>query len=275
LHKALYGLRQAPRAWNSKLDTVLRELGFLRCISEHGLYTRVMKKIKLIVRVYIDDLIIMGESVKETKAFKEEMERQFCMSNLGALSFYLGIEVKQTQTSIELCQNAYVIKLLEKARMLGCNPCTTPMEARLRLSKDSTSSAVSSTEYRSLIGSLRYLLHTRPDLTYSVCYLSHFMEEPRQEHLAAVKRVLRYIAGTSGYGLMYLRGSGGSLELLGYSDNDMARDIDDSKSTSGAAFFLGEGSMTWSTQKQRVVALSTCEAEYIASTGVTCQAVLL
>jgi hypothetical protein len=103
--------------------------------------------------------------------------------------------------------------------MLGCNPCTTPMQARLRLPKDNTSPAVSSTEYRSLIESLRYLLHMRPDLTYSVCYLSRFMEDPRQEHLAAVKRVLRYIASTTGYGLMYPRGSGGSLELLGYSDN--------------------------------------------------------
>jgi hypothetical protein len=96
LHKALYGPRQAPRAWNSKLDTVLSEISFLRCKSKHGLYTREMKKIRLVVRVYVDDLIIMGESVRETEVFKEEMKRQFCMSDLGILSFYLGIEVKQT-----------------------------------------------------------------------------------------------------------------------------------------------------------------------------------
>jgi hypothetical protein len=106
------------------------------------------------------------------------------VSDLGTLSFYLGIEVKQLQSGIELCQNTYVIKLLEKVGMLGCNPCTTPMEARLKLSKNSVSPTVDSTEYRSLIGSLRYLLHTRPNLTFSVCYLSWSMEEPRQEHLA-------------------------------------------------------------------------------------------
>jgi hypothetical protein len=96
LHKALYGLRQAPRAWNSKLDMVLHELGFLRCKSEHGLYTREMKKIRLVVGVYVDDLIIMGESVRETEVFKEEMKRKFCMSDIEAISLYLSIEVKNT-----------------------------------------------------------------------------------------------------------------------------------------------------------------------------------
>jgi hypothetical protein len=187
LHKALYGLRQAPRVWNSKLYTVLNELMFLRCKSEHDLYTRMMKKMRLVVRVYVDDLIIMGESEKEVQVFKEEMERMFGMSDLGSLSFYLGIEVKQLKSGIELCHNSYAIKLLEKARMNGCNPCTTSMEARLKLSKVGASAAVNSIEYRSLISSLRYLLHTRPDLTFSMCYLSQFMEEPRQEHLATVK----------------------------------------------------------------------------------------
>jgi hypothetical protein len=187
----------------------------------------------------------------------------------------LGIEVKQMQSGIELCQSSYAVKLLEKAGMKGCNSCATPMEARLKLSKDSASSVVDSTEYRSLIGSLRYLLHTRPDLKFSVCYLSWFMEEPKQEHLNAVKKVFRYIVGTIEYGLVYPRGSGGTIELMGYSDSDMAGDADDSKSTSGAIFILCEGMVTWSTQKQRVVALSSCEAEYIAGTGATCQAVWL
>lgn len=193
-HKALYGLRQAPRAWNSKLDAVLQELSFSRCKSEHGLYTRMKTGMRLVVGVYVDDLIIMGESEEEVVVFKQEMKKVFRMSDLEALSFYLGIEVKQMQSGIELCQSSYVVKLLEKAGMKDCNSCATPMEARLKLSKDSASSVVDSTEYRSLIGSLRYLLHTRPDLTFSVCYLSRFMEEPKQEHLNAVKKVFRYIA---------------------------------------------------------------------------------
>jgi hypothetical protein len=168
-----------PRAWNSKLDMVLHELRFLKSKSEHGLYTRVMKEKRLVVGVHVDDLIIMGESEKEIQVSKEEMKRKFWMSNLGALSFYLGIEVKQLKSDTELCQNSYAIKLLEKAGMKGCNPCATPMEARLKLSKDGASPAMNPIEYRSLIGSLRYLLHMRPDLTFSVCYLHRFTEEPR------------------------------------------------------------------------------------------------
>jgi hypothetical protein len=159
--------------------------------------------------------------------------------------------------------------------MGSCNWCATPMEAKLKLSKVSESKPVDATMYHSLIVSLRYLLHTRPELTYSVCYLSRFMEASKQEHLDAIKRVLRYVAGTVDYDLLYPRGKSGSLRILAYSDSDMAGDIDDSKSTSGVIFFLGHGATTWSSQKQRVVALSSCEAEYIAGTAVACQAVWL
>jgi hypothetical protein len=145
------------------------------------------------------------------------------------------------------------------------------MEPRLRLSKDGTSSTVDPTKYRSLIGSLRYLLHTRSDLTFNECYLSRFMEKPRQEHMVAMKRVLCYIASMTEFRPIYPKGRGGSMELFGYSDSDMVGYVNDNKSTSGAVFFLGEGSVTWSTHKQRVVALSSCDTEYIAGTGATCQ----
>jgi hypothetical protein len=128
--------------------------------------------------------------------------------------------------------------------MGSCNSCATPMKAKLKLSKVSDSKPVDAVMYRNLIGSLRYLLHTRPELTYSVCYLSHFMEAPKQEHLDAVKRVLRYVAGIVDYDLLYPRGKSGSLQILGYSDSDMASDIDDSKSTSGVIFFLRDGAIT-------------------------------
>jgi hypothetical protein len=172
------------------------------------------------------------------------------MSGLGALSYYLGIEVKQGDQGIGLNQCAYATKLLEKAGMSSCNSCATPMEAKLKLSKVSDSKPVDVTMYRSLIGSLRYLLHTRPELTYNVCYLSRFMEAPKQEYLDAVKRVLRYVAGTVDYDLLYPRGKSESLQILGYSDSDMAGDIDDSKSTLGVICFLGDGTAIWSSQKQ-------------------------
>jgi hypothetical protein len=121
---------------------------------------------------------------------------------------------------------------------------------------------------------LRYLLHTRLELTFAVGYLSRFMEEPRQEHMAAMKQMLRYIKGTYDYGLFYTN-DGGKLNLLGYSDSDMAGDVDDQKSTTGVIFFLGGNPVTWLSQKQRVVALSSCEAEFIAGASAACQAVWL
>jgi hypothetical protein len=221
LIKALYGLRQAPRAWNVKLDNSLQNMGFTRCAGEHGMYTRGIGEARVVVGVYVDDLIITGADPVAVEAFKREMKRVFNMSDLGLLSFYLGIEVKQGNNSITLGQEAYARKLLEKAGLGGCNPCSTPMEVRLQLSKQSTTAEVDATMYRSLVGSLRYLVHTRPDITFAVGYVSRFMEKPRQEHLGAVKHLLRYVAGTVDYGLCYPKYAGGENRLTGYSDSDL------------------------------------------------------
>lgn len=275
LRKALYGLRQAPRAWNAKLDDTLMSLGFQRSSSEHGVYTRSRGRGRLVVGVYVDDLIITGTSSDDINAFKKEMMSKFQMSDLGLLTYYLGIEVSQSSSGIFLCQSAYAQKLLERCGMKSCNASLAPMESRLKLSKQSTEEAVNATEYRSVIGALRYLLHTRPDLAYSVGYLSRFMEEPHVDHLLAVKRVLRYVAGTVGHGVHYTRHEEGKPKLVGYSDADMAGDIDTRKSTSGVIFFLGGNAITWQSAKQRVVALSSCEAEYIAAASAACQGVWL
>jgi hypothetical protein len=147
------------------------------------------------------------------------------------------------------------------------------MEARLKLSKHNTSPEVDPTKYRSIVGSLRYLVNSRPDLAYAVGYVSRFMERPTTEHLVLVKRVLRYIAGTLHFGCYYQRKKGALLE--GYSDSDLAGDVDTRKSTSGILFFLGSSIITWQSQKQKVVTLSSCEAEYIVATTAACQGVWL
>jgi hypothetical protein len=139
------------------------------------------------------------------------------------------------------------------------------MEEKLKLSKESTVAKVDATQYCSIIGGLRYLTHTRPDIGFTVGYQSRFMEDPREDHFAAVKRLLCYVAGTIGYGIVYPRRSEGRLELTGFRDSDMAGDVDGRKSTTGVLFVLNGCPISWQSQKQRVVALSTCEAEYIAA----------
>jgi hypothetical protein len=147
------------------------------------------------------------------------------------------------------------------------------MEERLKLSRDSTGAEVDVTLYQMIIGSFRYLVHTRLDLTFSVGYVSRFMERPTEEHMAAVKRILRYVAGTLCLGCHYRRT--GEARHFGYSDNDLAGDVDTRKSTSGGLFFYGNSLVSWSALKQKVVALSSCKAEYVAATTAATQAVWL
>jgi hypothetical protein len=139
--------------------------------------------------------------------------------------------------------------------------------------KESELQRVDAIEYRSLVGSLRYLINTRPELTFSVGYVSRYMEDPHEDHLAAVKHILRFVAGTSDVGMFYPR-SGDRAELQGYSDSDLAGDLDSRKSTTGVLFFHGSSLVSWQSTKQSV-ALSSCEAEYIAAATTACQGVWL
>lgn len=148
------------------------------------------------------------------------------------------------------------------------------MECRLKLIKEDGGKPADATLYRRVIGSLRYLVNTRPDIAHAVGIVSRFMEKPSTHHWAAVKQILRYIKGTMSYGCTYRAGNGDA-HLLGFSDSDHGGDVGDRKSTSGQVFFLGKNLITWSSQKQRIVALSSCEAEYVAACAATCQGVWL
>jgi hypothetical protein len=176
--KALYGLRQAPRAWNTKLDTTLQQLSFKHSDCEHAVYARGKGSARLLVGVYVDDLIITGNNVDEIVKFKLQMQASFKMSDLGLLSFYLGIEVQQGSSGISLSQTTYAWRILDKAGMANCNACTTPMEPWCKMSKQSATPPTPATEFQSLIESLQYLVHTRPDIVFAVRYMSHFMEKP-------------------------------------------------------------------------------------------------
>ena len=158
--------------------------------------------------------------------------------------------------------------------MEGCNPVHTPMEEKRKLSRDSEAEEVDPTHYRRLGGNLRYLVHTRPDLAFAVGYVSRFMQRLTAEHLQAVKWILRYIAGMLDFGLHY-KCAPGAMRFTGYCNSDLAGDIDTTKSTSGTMFFLGGCLVCWQSTKQKVVALSSCEAEYIAAASAATQALWL
>lgn len=274
LSKALYGLRQAPRAWYSKLRKCLENMGLVRCPYEHAVYTKREAGEVLIVAVYVDDLLVTGTNEVVTAEFKKQMAATFEMSDLGRLSYYLGLEVNQQNGYVELKQEAYAKRVLEKAGMESCNPTRFPMDPKAVITKDEGGTAVNATEYKSIIGGLRYLVHTRPDIAFAVGIISRYMEKPTELHLNAAKRILRYIRGTVSYGLIYSETSANNA-ITGFSDSDLGGNVEDRKSTSGVVFYLNESVITWVSQKQKCVALSSCEAEFMAATAAACQGIWL
>jgi len=273
LNKALYGLKQAPRAWNNKLNKILMELKFTKCSKEPSLYCRRDKDELLVVVVYVDDLLVTGSNLQVILEFKEEMAKKFEMSDLGKLTYYLGIEVFQHEGGIMLKQERYANKILEETKMDDCNAVQIPMDANLKLSKAQEEKNIDEKEYRRNIGCLRYLLHTRPDLSYCVGVLSRYMHEPKESHGAALKQILRYLRGTQSFGLCFKRMN--KTELVGFSDSSHNVDEDDGRSTTGHIFYLNDCPITWCSQKQETVALSSCEAEFMAATEAAKQAVWL
>jgi hypothetical protein len=221
------------------LDSTLKGMGFEQSPHEAVIYQRGNGGNAMLMGVYVDDLVITGTKDAKVSTFKEEMKVTFQMSDLWLLSFYLGIEVHPGDSRITLQQTTYVKRVVELAGLTDCNPALTPMEERLKLSHDSTMEEVNATQYRRLVGSLRYLAHTRPDLAFSIGYVSRFMQRSTTEHQQAVKRIIRYIAGTLDHGLYYPR-CPREADLVRYSDSDHAGDIDTSKSTSGILFFFGK-----------------------------------
>nr|GEZ79214.1 ribonuclease H-like domain, reverse transcriptase, RNA-dependent DNA polymerase [Tanacetum cinerariifolium] len=163
------------------------------------------------------------------------MEEKFEMSNLGLLAYYLGIEVTQTNGDISIRQSAYVNKILKEAGMIECNEMLIPMDPRTRLTKVTERTMVNSTEYRSIIRCLRYLLHTRPDLSYSVRLLSCFMQEPREQHMKAIRQVLRYVKGTKDHGITYKHNGGNKIH--GYSDGSYGVNTQEGKGTTDVIFY--------------------------------------
>jgi hypothetical protein len=274
LKKALYGLKQAPRAWYSRIDGYLMSLGFTKSDADPNLYYKVVDGDPLILVLYVDDLFLTGAE-RLIVGCKRELASEFEMKDLGLMHYFLGLEVWQKPGEIFLRQGKYTVEILSRFSMMDCKSMATPMMTNLKKLSDSTSDSdlVDPTMYRKLIGSLMYLVNTRPNIFFAVSTLSQFMVESRHFHWVATKHVLRYLRGTIGYGLRYV--SGGEVRLQGYTDSDWAGSAVDRKSTSGCCFSLGSTMISWFSRKQTFVALSTTEAEYITASVTSREAVWL
>jgi hypothetical protein len=203
--------------------------------------------------------------------FANAMKSEFEMSMFGELSYFLGLQITQNDEGLFLSQEKYLKEMLKRFQMEDASPVNTPMVCGCKLSKDDTTPEVDQRLYRSMIGSLLYITITRPDIMHVVGMVGRFQAAPKQSHLVAVKRIFKYLKGTLSYGLWYPRNQ--NFQLMTYSDADWANYVDERKSTSGGAFFLGDSLVAWLSKKQSSIALSTTEAEYIAAAACCTQVI--
>ena len=265
LKKSLYGLKQSPRCWNSVLHAFMIETGFRNCEDDHCLYFKNTSDSAIYVAIYVDDILVAGSSHRHIQDFKDELNTRFDTNDLGELKYFLGIEVRRNRKKkeMQIGQWKFVSELLAKTGMSDCRPISTPIEPH-----PFEISAVHGCDlkigYRSIVGSLLYLAGiSRPDISTAVGYAGRFQENPEAVHWKLLQRILRYLKGTEAIGLKFTSGEKiGQLE--GFSDADFAEDKMERKSVTGYLFKVGNNSVVWKSVKQKLVTLSSCEAEYVA-----------
>ena len=261
LLRALYGLKQAPRLWYGTLMKELVNLGFQVAPTDSCVLVHKEKQCMLVI--VVDDIIVCTNDEKLRYVVEDTLDKKFKIKAFGDVKSYIGLEIEYNKDVIILRQKAYILKLLERFGMLNCKPATTPASVSQPQDKHLDNPAPSGTPYRELVGSLLYLFATRPDICVAVIKLSMHLEKPSVGNWMQAKRVLRYLAGTIDKGVEYPRNVS-KLHLWAHTDSDWAGCKRTRKSTSGYAIFLDKGPICWRSKMQSIVALSSCEAEYIA-----------
>ena len=263
LNKSLYGLKQSGRNWNDVLHSYLLENGFTQSNVDHCLYVKRIESDMIVIVVWVDDMIVGASNDSLLYDTKNMLSEKFKMKDLGRLSRFLGIDFEQGDGFVRMNQKDYLCGVLERFEMSECKPRATPSEQKLETNDEDP---VDPRKYREAVGSLIYAMTcTRPDICWIVTKLSQYLSRPLKEHWIAVKHVFRYLKGTLDYALCYSKCADG-LNLTGYSDADWASSTDDRRSITGYCFSLTKTGplISWKSRKQRTVALSTCEAEYMA-----------
>jgi len=203
LKKSLYGLKQAPRAWYDRLSNFLIKNDFKRGQVDTTLFRRTLEKDILVVQIYVDDIIFGSTNASLCKKFSKLMQDEFEMSMMRELKFFLGIQINQSRDGVYVHQTKYTKEILKKFKLEDCKVMNTPMHPTCTLSKEDIGSKVDQKLYRGMIGSLLYLTASRPDILLSVYLCVRFQSDPRESHLTAVKRIFRYLKGTTNLGLLY------------------------------------------------------------------------
>jgi histone deacetylase 1/2 len=225
----------------------------------------------MLLLIYVDDIIVASSSDLATKNLLLKLNTQFAIKDLGDLHYFLAIEVHKRPNGLLLTQGKYASDLIRKVGLQHCSTCPTPLSTadKLSLKDGDPLGPEDTTNYRSIVGALKYLTLTRPDISFSVNKVCQYLHAPTTSHWTAVKRILRYIQGTLQLGLTFHRSS--STLLSAFSDADWAGDLDDRCSTGGFAIFFGPNLISWSARKQATVSRSSTEAEYKSLANATAE----
>lgn len=275
LNKALYGLKQSPRMWNERFNAFTIKLDLKRREADCCLYISIKQSTKLYLLLFVDDMLIISNSIKEIELIKEGLHNEFQMTDMSEAQTFVGIHIERdiNKGTMKLSQQQYSKDILGKFEMTNCKSSATPMEIKLKLEDSSIDTCEK--PYRELVGCLMYIsLTTRPDLASTARYFSQFQTKFNDDHFSHAKRMLRYMKGTVPLGLNYILDEK-SNGLIGYADSDFGSDITDRKSVSGYVFKVYGCTVSWISRKQQTVSLSSTEAEYIALATAACEAIWL
>jgi hypothetical protein len=278
LRKSLYGLKQSPHLFNKKLDAFLRSRRLTPTRGDPCLYSRLEGETRLMVSVHVDDQLIASNCRRTLDQFKKELNDAFECKDQGPISYFLGINVYRDRPNrkMYLSQEHYLNGVIERFGEAG-NPCKialpsgwTPTSAT-----DDEHRLASDKPYAQLVGSILYAATiTRPDLAYPASVLCRYISKWSLDHWRAAKHLLRYIRGTSDLCLTF-DASGSKRVILGWADADWGGCLDTRRSTTGYVFSTYGGIVAWKSKRQSTVALSTTQAELLASTEAGKQAVWL
>jgi transposase InsO family protein len=282
LSKSLYGLKQAGRTWHIKIDIALKRQDFTALDADECVYIKRHDSCTTIIALYVDDLLIACSSTVELNKLKRDLTTQFDMEDLGEATFILGIDITRDRPrrTISIGQSAYITSVLERHGMSDCTPISTPMTSDYKtvIVKSPVGYQATDTEvreYQAIIGAVMFaMVCTRPDIAFAVNTLAQFTSNPTPGHVDAVKRILRYLRGTVDRRITYT-GTGSTEsqpDLVGYCDADWGGGVG-YRSVTGYAFVLAGGAISWQSKRQKTVALSTVEAEYMATTEAVKEAI--
>ncbi|XP_019161145.1 PREDICTED: uncharacterized protein LOC109157761 [Ipomoea nil] len=253
LLRSLYGLKQASRQWNAKLTKALIDNGFQQSMEDPSLFTKGSSTSFVALLIFVDDILVAGPNSKLIDDLKQFLDKVFRIKDLGHLSYFLGIEALRTSDGLNLSQRKYTLEILKENGFIDSKPAQTPITARHKLTNMEGRLLEKPEIYRRLVGKLLYLTSTRPDIVYATQQLSQFVDKPRDSHLVATHRVLRYLKGSPGKGLFYSTKSHFKLK---------------------AGFFrfrLGHLCRNKEAKKQAITSISSSEAEYRALASSVCE----